>query len=141
MTVTSSQASAPRSGSRALRWTGWAISGLVVLFLAMDGAMKLVPLEVVTTTLRDLGARPDLAQLLGVLTLIGTALYAIPATALLGAIWLTGYLGGAIYVHLAAGSPLATHLLFGVYLGVLMWLGLWLRDPALRRLLPLRRAP
>ena len=74
------------------------------------------------------------------LTLIGVLLYAYPRTAVLGAILLTGYLGGAIYVHVRAGSPLFTHTLFGVYLGLLIWGGLYLRDPLVRALMPLRRA-
>jgi hypothetical protein len=80
-----------------------------------------------------------LARTLGVLTLACTLLYAIPVTSVLGAVLMTGYLGGAIYVHLSAGSPVFSHLLFGVYLGVLMWGGLWLREPRLRALFPLRR--
>lgn len=77
--------------------------------------------------------------MLGVLTLAGTILYAIPRTSVLGAILLTGYLGGAIYTHVRIGSPLFTHTLFGVYLGLMIWSGLWLRDPVLRALIPFRR--
>ena len=76
---------------------------------------------------------------LGVLTLLGTALYAFPRTSVLGAIVLTGYIGGAIYVHVRAGSPLFTHTLFGVYLALLIWGGLYLRDPLLRALIPFRQ--
>jgi hypothetical protein len=71
--------------------------------------------------------------------LVGTALYAWPRTAVLGAILLTGLFGGAIASHLRLGDPLFSHTLFGVYLGMLMWGGLWFRDPALRALLPLGR--
>lgn len=121
-------------------WTGRALSALVVLFLAFDGAMKLIPLDIVLETSRQFGIPEDLARTLGVLTIAGTLLYAIPRTSLLGAVLLTGYLGGAVYVHLRAGSPLFSHLLFGVYVGALMWAGLYLRDPLLRTLFPLRRA-
>jgi len=74
-----------------------------------------------------------------VLTLIGVALYAIPQTAVLGAILLTGYMGGAIATHLRIDSPLFSHTLFGVYLGLLIWGGLYLREPRLRALIPFRR--
>jgi hypothetical protein len=76
--------------------------------------------------------------MLGVIGLVSTALYALPRTSVLGAILLTGYMGGAIATHLRIGSPLFSHTLFGVYLGVLLWGGLWLRDPRVRALLPFR---
>ena len=122
-------------------WTGRAMSGLVILFLLMDGAIKMVPIQPVTDSLKELGypTSDSFARLLGVIVLAGTALYAWPRTAALGAIVLTGLFGGAIASHLRLGDPLFSHTLFGVYLGVLMWGGLWFRDPALRALLPLRR--
>lgn len=118
-------------------WTGRALSGLVILFLLADGAMKLVPLDIVLKTSEELGIPGELARTLGVLTIGCTVLYAIPRTAVLGAILLTGYLGGAIATHLLAGSPVLTHLLFGVYLGVMAWGGLYLRDERVRALMPL----
>ena len=126
------------TGSTMLR-AGRIISGLVVAFLLFDGAIKLVPLDVVITTSQELGIPPQLARTLGVLTLICTLLYAFPRTAVLGAILLTGYIGGAIYVHVRAGSPMLSHTLFGVYLGLLAWGGLWLRDARLRAVIPWRR--
>lgn len=125
--------------ARAARIAGWALSGLLIAFLIFDGAIKLVPLQVVLDTSAQLGlpADPSSARILGVLTLGCTLLYAIPRTAILGAILLTGYLGGAIATHFSAGSPLFTHLLFGVYLGLFAWGGLWLRDGRLRSLIPL----
>ena len=77
--------------------------------------------------------------MLGVLTLACTLLYAIPRTSILGAILLTGYLGGAMATHLRAESPLFSHLLFGLYLGLMAWGGLYLRDPIVRAIIPLRR--
>lgn len=124
--------------NRAL-WTGRVMSGLVVLFLVFDGAIKLVPLKEVTETLAQLGYPTDLAQGLGVLTLVCTVLYAVPRTSTLGAILLTGLFGGAMATHLRVGSPVFTHLLFGGYLGLLAWGGLYLRDPQVRALLPFRR--
>ena len=128
----------PTVSNKAL-WTGRVISGLVILFLIFDGAIKLIPLEVVIETSRELAIPEHLARTLGVLTLIGVALYAWPRTSVLGAIILTGYLGGAIYVHVRAGSPLFSHTLFGVYLGLLIWGGLYLRDGMVRALVPLRQ--
>jgi len=115
------------------------VSGVAILFLLADGAMKLIPLDVVVQTSEQLGIPVNLARTLGVLTLVCTILYAIPRTSVLGAILLTGYLGGAIYTHLRVGSPLLTHTLFGAYLGLLIWGGLYLRDARVRALIPLRR--
>lgn len=126
--------------STASVWIGRVLSGLLIVFLVFDGAIKLVPLQVVTDTMIELGysGSVDQARLLGVLTLLCTVLYAIPRTSILGAILLTGYLGGAMATHLRIGNPLFTHLLFGLYLGVMAWGGLYLRDPRLRTLIPFR---
>ena len=128
------------AASKAARWTGYVMSGLVILFLLLDGGIKLVPLEIVTETSAQIGLPTDanFARLLGILTLIGVVLYAIPQTAVLGAILLTGYMGGAIATHLRIDSPLFSHTLFGVYLGLLIWGGLYLREPRLRALIPFR---
>lgn len=124
--------------SRGALWTGRVMSGLVIAFLLMDGAMKLIPLQVVIDTSQQMAIPLDIIPTLGVLTLIGTLLYAWPRTSALGAIILTGYLGGAVYAHFRLADPLFTHTLFGVYLGLLMWGGLYLRDPRVRALLPFR---
>jgi hypothetical protein len=124
--------------SNASLWVGRIMSALVILFFLMDGVMKFVmPAPVIETT-AALGWPTDPATLatLGVLALFPTALYAWPRTAILGAILLTGYLGGAVATHVRIASPLFSHILFGVYLGILMWGGLWLRDSRLRALLP-----
>lgn len=120
-------------------WTGRILSGLVIAFLLFDGAIKLVPLQVVHDTMATLGLPSELARTLGVLTLACTILYAWPRTAILGAILLTGYLGGAIAIHLRIGNPMFSHTLFGVYLGLMAWGGLYLRDPRLQALIPFRR--
>ncbi len=125
--------------SNAAIWAGRIMSGLVIAFLLLDGAMKLIPLDIVVVTSEQLGIPASLARTLGVLTLVCTILYAIPRTSVLGAILLTGYLGGAIYTHLRVGSPIFTHLLFGVYLGLMIWGGLYLRDERLRALIPITR--
>jgi hypothetical protein len=126
------------SVSRGALWTGRVMSGLVIVFLLFDGAMKLIPLDVVVTTSQQMAIPLDIIRTLGVLTLLGTLLYAYPRTAVLGAIFLTGYLGGAIYAHFRLADPLFTHTLFGVYLGLLIWGGLYLRDPRVRALIPFR---
>jgi hypothetical protein len=127
--------------SAAMRWTGRAFSTLVIVFLLLDGAIKIIPLPVVNQTLQQLGyAGSDaLARGLGVLTLLCAGLYAWPRTAVAGAVLLTGLLGGAMASHLRVDSPLFSHLLFGGYLGLLAWAGLWLRDARLRTVLPWRR--
>lgn len=127
--------------SKPARWLGRVLSGLVILFLLFDGAIKLVPWPVVTETMDRIGygSSESLARTLGVITVACTVLYAIPPTSILGAILLTGYLGGAMASHLRIGSPLFTHTLFGFYLGLMVWGGVWLRDRSLRALLPLRR--
>jgi hypothetical protein len=122
-------------------WLGRALSGLVILFLLFDGAIKLVPWPVVTESMDRIGygSSENLARSLGFITIACTILYAIPPTSILGAILLTGYLGGAMASHLRIGSPLFSHMLFGFYLGLMVWGGLWLRDRRLRTLIPLRR--
>ena len=120
-------------------WGGWVMSGLVIAFMLMDATMKLLALPVVLETSGPLGfPGAGMAHGLGVTLLICTVLYAVPQTAILGAILLTGYLGGAVATHVRVGSPLFSHILFGVYLGVLLWGGLWLRDTRVRQLFPVR---
>ena len=123
------------------RWSARVVSGLVIVFLLFDGAIKLVPWPVVTETMDRIGygSSETLARTLGVITVVCTVLYAIPPTSIVGAILLTGYLGGAMASHMRIGSPLFTHTLFGFYLGLMVWGGLWLRDRSLRGLIPFRR--
>ena len=121
---------------------GRVLSGLAIGFLLLDAGIKLVPLQIVTETMAQLGWPADagMARLLGAITLAATLLYAVPRTAPLGAILLTGYLGGAVATHVRIGSPLFSHVLFGVYLGSMVWGGLWLRSARLRALLPVAAA-
>src|SRR6202166_621028 len=127
--------------SKPALWLGRVLSGLVILFMLLDGAIKLVPWPVATETMNRIGygSSEMLARSLGVITVACTVLYAIPPTSILGAILLTGYLGGAMASHLRIGSPLFSHILFGFYLGLMLWGGLWLRDKRLRALMPFRR--
>jgi len=127
--------------SKSALWLGRVLSSLVILFLLFDGAIKLVPWPVVTETMDRIGygSSETLARSLGIITIVCTVLYAIPPTSILGAILLTGYLGGAMASHLRIGSPLFSHILFGFYLGLMVWGGLWLRDKSLRASIPFRR--
>jgi DoxX-like family len=121
--------------------TGRVLTTLTVLFLIMDVTFKFirpVPPQV-TKSMTQLGFQLSLLNTIGVLLLVCTVLYVIPRTSVLGAVLLTGYLGGAVSVHLRVGNPLFGYLLFPVYLGVLMWAGLCLREPRLLALLPLRK--
>jgi hypothetical protein len=121
--------------------TGRALSTLTVLFLIMDITFKFIrPIPPqVTKSMTQLGFQLGLLNVIGTLLLVCTVLYVIPRTSVLGAVLLTGYLGGAVSVQLRVGNPLFGYVLFPVYFGVLMWAGLCLREPRLLALLPLRK--
>ena len=118
-------------------WIGRIVSGLPALFLLVDGVMKLFKPAVVVEATVNLGYPESTIIPIGVVLIICTILYLIPATSVLGAILLTGYLGGAVATHVRAGEGLFS-IVFAVIFGVLIWLGLYLRDPRLRALVPLR---
>jgi hypothetical protein len=130
-----------RAGSRAARWGGRVLSGTVIAFCLLDSAMKIPPLQPVTDTMAALGwpSDPATARSLAALLIGAALLYAYRPTAIFGAVLMTGYLGGAVATHARIGSPLLSHALFGVYVGILAWGGLWLREPRLRALLPFAR--
>ena len=117
---------------------GRIISGVVTAFMLFDGIFKLPKPAPVVDSFKKLGYDPNIAIPIGVLALLCAILYAIPRTAVLGAILLTGYLGGAVATHVRVDDPLFTHILFPVYFGVLAWVGLYLRDERLRALVPVR---
>lgn len=119
-------------------WAGRTISALPILFLLMDAVGKFVKPEPVVTGTIALGYNESVILPLGIVLLVCTILYAVPQTAILGAILLTGYLGGAVATHVRIGNPVFTHMLFPVYLGIMIWLGLYLRDVRLRSLVPFR---
>lgn len=119
-------------------WAGYIVSALPALFLLMDAVMKFIkPAPVVEITV-GLGYPEHLIVPLGAILLICTVLYLIPKTAVLGAILVTGYLGGAVATNFRVESPVFTHTLFPVYIGIFIWLGLYLRDERVRHLLPFR---
>jgi hypothetical protein len=121
-------------------WTGRILSGLVVFFLLVDAGFKLIrPLPApAVEAFGKLGYPVEFAAGIGILLLTCVALYLIPRTSILGAILLTGYLGGAVASHVRVGDPWFSHALFPVYIGLLVWGGLYLRDQRLRALIPLR---
>ena len=117
-----------------MRRVGWFLSGIAVLLLVMDAAMKVLALDVVTQATGQLGfpGSATFARGLGWLLLACTALHVVPRTTILGAILLTGYLGGAVAAHVRLGNPLFSHELFGVYVGLFVWGGAYLRDARVR---------
>jgi hypothetical protein len=120
---------------------GRVLSGLVILFLLFDAGLKLVaPQFAIDNGPPNLGWPPKIETmyLLAILLLVPTLLHIWPRTAILGAILITGYLGGAIATQVRVGNPLFSHMLFGVYLGLMLWGGLWLRDPRVRAMIPFR---
>jgi len=119
-------------------WTGRVLTGLAGAFLAWDGAIKVLNIAAVADAFTQLGYPVSTAVGIGLLELACLALYLVPRTSVLGAVLLTGYLGGAISTHVRVGNPLFSHVLFPSYIALLVWGGLYLREPRLRALLPLR---
>lgn len=119
-------------------WTGRALSGLFIAFMLFASALpKFFMPQVSVPIMEQLGWPPKYLYLIGAIEIVGTLLYAIPRTALLGAVLLTGLLGGAMATQLRVESPLFSHILFSLYLGFFMWGGLWLRKARVREVLPL----
>lgn len=132
--------SIPSGISRASKsvWAGRILSGLVVAFLVFDGVAKQFDVPPVTEAMTRLGYPVSQASGLGLLLLAITLLYVIPRTAVLGAVLLTAYLGGAVATHVRVEDPWLGFTLFPVYVGLAAWGGLYLREPRLRALLPFR---
>jgi hypothetical protein len=122
----------PTVPPRASRWAGRVLSGIPAAFLVLDVAIKFANIPSVAEQSLRLGLSPAIAPGLGVLLAVCLGLYLVPRTAVLGAVLLTGYLGGAVAIHLRVGDPLASHTLFPVYVGALLWAGLYLRDARVR---------
>ncbi|MHA4808453.1 DoxX family protein [Flavitalea flava] len=125
---------------KAQLWTGRIMSGIVILFMLFDAIIKFLKTpQVIDATVKELGFKEHHILLMAFLSLIPALLYMIPRTAVLGAVLLTGLYGGAITANLRVDNPLFSHNLFPVYLGILMWGGIWLRSPKLQALLPVNR--
>ena len=124
--------------SRRWLWAGRLLTAFPALFLLVDGIMKFFDIPQAVAGMNQLGWAPSLAPMLGVVLLSCLALYAFPRTAVLGAVLLTGYLGGAVATQVRVGNPILSHVLLPVYVAVMLWGGLWFRDARLRALMPLR---
>lgn len=124
---------------KAAIWTGRALSALVVAFMLFDGGITVIAFDFVTKGMAEFGFPIDYARPLGAVMLLCTLLYAVPQTAMLGAILLTGFLGGTIVAHMPRPEPFVPHIIIALLMGAVVWGGLWLRDPRLRALVPLRQ--
>ena len=124
------------SPSSARRWVGRVLSGLPVLFLIFDATMKIIRNPFVVEASTKIGFPDGSIQPIGLLLLACVVLYVVPRTAVLGAVLLTGYLGGAIATHVRLGDPFFSHTFFPVYFAVLLWGGLYLRDRRVAAIVP-----
>jgi hypothetical protein len=127
-----------RAGSRHALWTGRALSGVAAALLILDSAGKLLEAQPVLDGTKQLGYPPDIVFSLGMTLLACVLVYLVPRTSVLGAVLLTGYLGGAVATHVRVGNPLFTHILAPTYVAALLWGGLVLRDSRLRAFMPWR---
>ena len=125
--------------SAKILWASRVMRGLVVLFLLLDSGIHLALPAPVVQAMTQLGFPLGLTVTIGLIELVCTVLYVIPATSILGAILLTGYLGGAVAAHLRVGNPIFETLIFPILVGALLWGGLLLIEPRLRALVPLRQ--
>jgi hypothetical protein len=128
----------PARESKKKHWIGWALTGLPILFLTFDSVIKLILIPAVVKSAEELGYPATTMRPIGAVLLLCVILYAIPRTSVLGAILLTGYLGGAVATHVRMLNPLFSHQLFPTYLGLFVWSGLYLRDSRVRALIPFR---
>jgi hypothetical protein len=128
----------PTSASKKMLWTGRIVSALVIVLLLFDAGIKVLRLPAVVKGTVQVGYPVNVVLPIGIVLLVCVILYAIPRTSILGAILLTGYLGGAVATNVRISSPLLSYGLLPAYIGVLAWGGLFLRDESLRQLIPLR---
>ncbi len=131
--------STSRAGTSTTRRIGWALSGITILFMLFDAAGKLALGSYVIEATTRIGYPVDAIRPIGVIALVCTVVYAIPRTAILGAVLLTGFYGGAVASKIRIEDPVFSSILFAVYLGLVTWGGLYLRDERLRALLSFRR--
>jgi hypothetical protein len=127
-----------RERSKGTQWTAYTLGGLAVLFILLDGGMKLFAPQPVVESMTALGYAAELSLTVGIIELLCLALYLIPQTSVLGAILMTGYLGGAVATHLRVGSPFFS-LIFPVLLGLMLWAALYLLDSRVRTIIPLQK--
>jgi hypothetical protein len=125
--------------SKPMRWAGWGLTGLFTAFMLMDAGMKLARLPIVEQTGAKMHLPAGSGFGIGVMEAAILALYLIPRTAVLGGVLVAALMGGTAAIHWVDGDPWPSHILFGVYLALIAWGGLWLRDARLRAILPWRR--
>ena len=125
--------------SRSRLWTARIVAGIIAAFMLFDAAMKFVNPAPVREAFARTGWPVHLSPVLGAILLASTILWLVPRTSIVGAILLTGYLGGAVAANLRLEEPVFSHTLFPVYFGVLLWGSMWLRDPQIQGLIPLRK--
>ena len=124
--------------SRGQLWTARVMATVAVLFLTFDATIHILSPQMVQDASLQLGLPVGLMVQMGILEAILIVLYLVPRTAILGAVLWTGYLGGAVFTNLRVGLPLASHVLFPTYIGLLLWGSLWIQEPRLQALFPLR---
>ena len=140
-TIAANALSAPvATTSRGRVWTGRIVAGIIAAFMLLDAIMKFINPAPVREAFARTGWPVHLSPVLGAILLTSTILWLVPRTSILGAILLTGYLGGAVAANVRLEEPLFSHTLFPVYFGVLLWGSLWLRDPRIAALIPLRNS-
>lgn len=137
--MTDIAATAAPPNAKAMTIAGWTLTGLFTAFMIFDVGIKLVGHPEVAKSAADLGLPPGSGFGIGVMEGLILALYILPRTAVLGAVLVAALMGGTCAVHLLNGNPLYSHMLFGPYLALFAWGGLWLRDAKLRALFPIRR--
>ena len=130
---------APNTVSTRRLWTGRVLSGLGALFMLFDGVIHILKIAPVVDAFAQLGFPLGTSRALGVIEIICVAIYLLPSTSVLGAILLTGYLGGAIATQVRVGAPLFSTTLFPIYVALFLWGGLYFRDERVRSLIPVRR--
>ncbi|MGB8889108.1 MAG: DoxX family protein [Candidatus Korobacteraceae bacterium] len=126
------------TASKKMIWTGRIVSALVIVLMLFDATIKVLRLPAAVAGAVQVGYPANVVLPIGIVLLVCVVLYAIPRTSILGAILLTGYLGGAVATNVRISSPLLSYGLLPAYIGVLAWGGLFLRDESLRQLIPLR---
>lgn len=130
---------ATTQASRGRLWTARVLSGIAILFMLFDATIHLMVIQPVVDSFNQLGYPVDLAVTLGIIELACLVLYVVPRSSIFGAILLTGYLGGAIAIQLRIHAPVFSTTLFPVYVGVMVWGGIYLRDDLLSRIIPYRK--
>lgn len=138
MTTTSPTRADIETLPKGARIAGFVVSGLVVLFLLFDSIIHLANTSQVQEAMADLGFDPSLNRVFGIVLLVCLIAYVVPPTAILGAVLLTGYLGGAVATNLLTEQPILSTTLFPICTGIFVWGGLWLRDNGVRRIMPVR---